>query len=148
MTPQMLGPRADLGLLLLRLVYGAAFVLHGLPKLAHPTSWASKMMPGTPPWLQALAAFAEVVGGVALALGVLTPLFAFLIGCNMVVAIFVVELPHGAVFVTNGSGPSYELPAVYLAIALLLALAGPGRLSLDAALFRGGAPARRGRTRR
>jgi len=149
MVPQRLGPRADIGLLLVRLVLGIAFVLHGLPKLHRPTSWATSMIPGTPPWLQALAVFAEVVGGAAIAVGALTPLFAFLIGCNMVVAIFLVELPHGAPFVTNGSGPAYELPAIYLATVFLLALAGPGAYSLDAALFKGGRATRSpGRTRR
>jgi len=148
MIPQRLGARADIGLLLVRLVFGIAFVLHGLPKLHRPTSWASAMVPGTPPWLQALAAFAEVVGGAAIAAGALTPLFAFLIGCNMVVAIFLVELPHRAPFVAIGPGASFELPAIYLATAFLLALAGPGAYSLDAALFKGGGTTRTARRSR
>jgi len=149
MTPQRLGARADVGLLLVRLVFGIAFVLHGLPKLHRPTSWASAMVPGTPPWLQAIAASAEFVGGAAIAVGALTPLFAFLIGCNMVVAIFLVQLPHGAPFVRTGPGASFELPAIYLATAFWLALVGPGAYSLDAALFKGGGAIRTsGRKRR
>jgi putative oxidoreductase len=128
---------ADLALLLLRLVLGAAFILHGYSKFSDPTSWASQMLLGVPPWLQAVAAFAELGGGAALILGVLTRLFALLIACNMVVAIFGVLIPHHARFVNDGPGAmSYEKPLAYLAVMLALVLVGPGRFSLDATLFR------------
>jgi putative oxidoreductase len=127
---------ADLALLLLRLVLGAAFVIHGYGKFHDPLGWASQMLPSVPPWLQAVAAFAELGGGVALILGAFTRLFALLIACNMIVAIFGVLIPHHAVFVSDGPGPSYEKPLAYLTVMLALLLVGPGRFSLDAALFR------------
>jgi putative oxidoreductase len=85
---------------------------------------------------QALAAISEFGGGIAWMLGLLTPLFSFGLLCTMVMAVrlhaFVLKDP----FVASGpGGGSYELAAVYLCVALLLLFAGPGRFSLDRALF-------------
>lgn len=145
--PLKLGPRADIALLLMRVMVGVAFVIHGLPKIQHPAAWLSPMMPGVPAWLQAVAAFAEFAGGIALVAGFLTPIFAFLIACNMIVAIFFVLVPHGAVFVSNAPhGQSYELPAAYLVMAVAFILIGPGAYSIDGA--RGESVGRSSRRRR
>jgi len=135
--PNFVGGRGAVGLLVLRLVMGAAFILHGWPKIQNAFHWMDPMpnVPIPPPYLQALAALAEFGGGIGLILGFLTPLAALGIACNMVVAIGMVHGPHGDPFVRPG-GPSFELPAVYLAAAILLLLVGPGMLSLDALLFR------------
>jgi len=129
-----LGQRADIALLALRLVVGIAFVLHGYPKIQHPLTWMSSLVPGTPAFLQAIAAFAEFGGGIALVVGFATPLFAFLIACNMLVAIFVVLIPHGAVFISEDSAkPTFELALVYLVCAVTLILIGAGAYSIDSA---------------
>ncbi len=140
LTPPRLGQRADLALLALRLVVGVAFVIHGFPKIQHPTTWGAKVVPDAPGWLLALAAFAEFGGGIALAAGLATPLFAGLIACNMLVAIFVVLVPHGAPFVSaSPKSPSFELPLLYLVASVALILLGPGGYSIDGA--RGGSGA-------
>ena len=128
------GPIGSTGLLLLRLVMGAAFMFHGWPKIQSPLSWMGPQatMPG---FLQLLAALSEFGGGMALIAGLLTRLASLGITGVMVVALVTVHLPHGDPFVSKTGGPSCELAAVYLACAVLFLLVGPGRLSLDALLF-------------
>lgn len=126
--------RGAVGLLIFRLVVGFAFILHGMSKIQNPMHWMDKM-PGAPPgFLQALAAISEFGGGIALILGLLTPLAALGIACTMAYALAKVHLPHGDAFVAPGK-PNFETPAFYLATMVMLILTGPGALSLDAQLF-------------
>lgn len=130
------GPAA-VGLLCLRLIWGLAMVLHGLPKMGNPFGWMDGRGPsGVPGILQALAAFSEFGGGVAIMLGLLTPIAAFGLLCTMAVATWT-HLSRGDSFVKSHGAPggSYEPALVYLGIALLLLLVGPGRLSLDHLIF-------------
>jgi putative oxidoreductase len=126
---------ADVALLLLRVVAGLAFMFHGWGKIQHPLSWMGpeSAFPGS---LQGLAALSEFGGGLAWVLGLLTPLAALGIACTMAVAFWFHAFVNGDPFVAMGPGQgSYELAAVYLAIAVLLMAAGPGRLSLDRMFF-------------
>src|SRR3954454_17400870 len=132
--PAFLGGPGAVGLLVLRLVAGTAMMLHGWPKIQKFTSWMGPDAP-VPGALQALAALAEFGGGLCWVLGLLTPLASFLILCNMAVAAGMVHIPAGHPFVASTGGPSYEPALGYLAIAVMLLLAGPGRLSLDWALI-------------
>ena len=129
-----IGGCGSVGLLVLRLVMGAAFLLHGWPKVQNATTWMSQMPNPPPPYLQAAAAVAEFGGGVALIIGFLTPLFAFLLACTMATAALMVHIPKGDPFVSQG-GPSWELAAVYFAASVMFLLVGPGQLSLDHCLF-------------
>ena len=83
----------------------------------------------------ALAVLAEFGGGIALVLGFLTPLAAFLIAGTMTVALAKVHLPHGDPFVGAPGKPSFEPAAGYLAQMIMFLLVGPGVLSVDALLF-------------
>jgi putative oxidoreductase len=123
----------SVGLLILRLVMGAAFILHGWPKIQNPTAWLGAGNP-TPALFQALAAVAEFGGGIALILGLLTRVAAVGLAVTMVVAITTFHLPQRDPFVNPG-GSSWELAGIYLACSILLFLTGPGRISLDAAFF-------------
>ncbi len=122
------------GLLVLRLVVGAAFLLHGWPKIQNPMGWMPKEAP-VPGLLQAAAAVSEFGGGIALMLGVLTPLGCLGLAATMAFAITMVHMKSGHPFVDAKGGPSYELAAAYLACVIMLLLTGPGRFSLDAVLF-------------
>lgn len=130
------GPGA-IGLLVLRVMIGTAFLFHGGGKIKDPLHWMDGM-PGNhpPPILQAVAAVTEFGGGLALILGLLTPLAALGIAATMAVALATVHIPHGDPFVAHG-GASAEPAAVYLAMMIMFLLVGPGTLSLDALLFRG-----------
>jgi len=124
-------------LLLLRVGMGTAFILHGWPKVQHPFVWMNEMG-GTavPGFLQAVAAFIEVGGGIALILGLLTPIAAFLLACQMLVALFMVHFPAGHPFVAaSPEQPSFETALIYLLIGTAIFVLGPGYVSLDNLLF-------------
>ena len=125
---EIVSGKGAIALLALRLVAGPAFILHGWPIIQNPFGW---MGAGAPSWLQAMAAFAEFAGGMAILAGLLTQLAALGISCVMLVAIFHVHIPKGDPFVGRG-GSSWELAAVYLAIMIALMLRGAGVISLDA----------------
>jgi putative oxidoreductase len=133
--PSFVGGTGAAGLLILRLAAGAAFVLHGWPKIQNATGWMGPDAP-VPGVLQAAAAVAEFGGGIAWVLGLLTPLFSFLLVGNMAVAILTVHVKNGDPFVGAPGQHSAEAAVFYLATALLFLLAGPGKLSLDYLLFR------------
>jgi putative oxidoreductase len=128
----------DLGLLLLRVVLGALLVGHGTQKLF---GWFGGFgLEGIGGWLHSLgfrpgrpmavvAGAVEAVGGVLLVAGLLTPIAAAAVVGQMVVA----AMTHRGKGVWATSG-GYELALVDGVAAAALALAGPGALSLDAAL--------------
>ena len=127
-----------MGLLVLRLVAGTAMMCHGWPKVQHATSWMGPDAP-VPGVLQALAALAEFGGGLCWVLGLLTPVASLLILSTMVVAVGMVHLPAGDPFVATAPGVrSSESALGYFAIAMALLLVGPGKMALDAWLFRRG----------
>jgi putative oxidoreductase len=127
---------ASIGLLAVRLVMGAAFILHGWPKIQNPLGWMPESSP-TPPMFQAMAAVAEFGGGIALILGLLTRVAAVGLLITMAVAIFTYHLPQRHTFVSLTKDPSWELAGIYCACSLLLLFSGAGRFSLDRLLFSG-----------
>ena len=85
---------ANLTLLVMRVVAGLAFVLHGWPKIQNPFGWmgSDAFAPGP---LQALAALSEFGGGLCWILGFLMPLSSLGIGCTMVVAVYMHAIVRG-----------------------------------------------------
>ncbi len=133
--PLPLSARVSAGLLLLRLVCGLAFMHHGFGKIQNPFGWMGPDA-GTPAVLQALAALSEFGGGLAWILGLLTPLASFGIACTMAVATHLHAVVLKDPFVPTGPGQgAYELALIFLCVAVLLILAGPGRFSLDRLIF-------------
>ncbi len=124
----------SVGLVILRVTVGMAFIFHGWGKIQTPTHWMPAEAPIPGP-LQAAAAVAEFGGGIGLILGLLTPLACLGIAGTMAFAIVMVHIRSGHLFVDPKGGPSWELAAAYLASVILILLIGPGRFSLDAFLF-------------
>ena len=124
----------DGALLLLRVIAGAAFMFHGWMKIQNPFGWMGPEGFAPAPF-QALAAMSEFGGGLGWILGLLTPIASLGILCTMMVAMFTHLILRGDPFVSATGGPAAELASVYFAIALLLIALGPGRYSLDRAIF-------------
>jgi len=127
--------------LLLRLVVGVLFVGHGTQKLfgwfdghgLDATADGFDQMGLKPGKANAIAAgVGEAGGGALLAVGLLTPLAAANITATMLMAIYRVHLKNGP-WITKGG---YEYNLVLILAALALVEAGPGALSLDAAMGR------------
>ncbi len=127
----------DLGILMLRLTIGLAMAGHGSQKLfgwfgGYGPDGTGQFMEGLgfrPGRRHALAAgTVEVVGGLLLAFGLLTPLGSALIASVMMVAAATVHGKNGF-FITSGG---YEFNLVLGVAALAVAFTGPGALSLDA----------------
>lgn len=120
----------------LRVVAGFLFAAHGWQKFNQFTiagtqgAFAEMGVPAAD-IVAPVVATLELVGGIALILGLLARPFAVLLTLNMLGAIFLVHAPAG-VFVAAGG---YELVLMLGAAALAVALVGPGRLSLDNAIF-------------
>jgi len=125
---------ASTALLLLRLVVGTAFIIHGWQKIQDPFGWMGPQSP-VPGLFQFLAAISEFGGGIAWIFGLLTPLAALGIGCTMTVAVTMHSMVLHDPFVSLTGGRSFELASAYLCVAILLLVLGPGRFSLDSKIF-------------
>ncbi len=124
--------QVDFVLLLVRLVTGCAFILHGWGKIQHPFSWMPDS--GVPAIFQGLGALAEFGGGIALILGLITPLASTGLLITMCVATFFHAVLRGDPFVGTG-GPSFEPALTYVLISLIFLVMGPGKFSLDRKIF-------------
>lgn len=89
---------------------------------------------GIPAPLALIAIVAEFFGPLGLALGLLTRVAAFGIGCVMLVAVFKVHTPNGFFMNWQGNqkGEGFEFHLLAIGLALALVIGGAGLWSLDA----------------
>jgi putative oxidoreductase len=126
----------DAGLAVLRLVTGGVFMAHGAQKLfifgvdGVSAGFAQMGVPLSG-IVGPLVATGELLGGLALVLGLLTRAAGAGLAFIMIGAIFTVHLAAGF-FLPNG----YEFVLTLFAAAAALALTGPGRYSVDRLIAR------------
>lgn len=129
----------DLGLLILRLTTGGLLAGHGAQKLFG--AFEGPGLEGTAGWLESMdvrpgrqwaiaAGAGEFGSGILMALGFLNPLGPIAVFGPMVMA--TVKVHWGKPIWVSAGGA--ELPVTNMAVASAVALAGPGRYSLDHAL--------------
>ncbi|MEH0827781.1 MULTISPECIES: DoxX family protein [unclassified Micromonospora] len=125
-------PLRDLAVLFARVAVGVIFIAHGWQKL---TEWGldgtaagfdqlGVPLPTASAWFAALV---ELVGGLALVLGLAVPVAGMLLALNMLGAFLLVHISNGVFVAANG----FELVLALGVTALLLAAVGAGRFSLD-----------------
>jgi putative oxidoreductase len=126
----------SVALTILRVVLGFIFVVHGWQKyndigIAGMQTGFGQMGVPAAEITGVLVVLLELVGGFLLILGFLSRLIAVLLAVEMLGAWALVPASKG--FFVNEGG--YELVLILAAAALTIGLAGPGRFSVDYALF-------------
>ena len=119
------------GMLPIRIVVGLVFLMHGAQKLfvfglSGTTDIMDKLGLPLPAACAAIVITVELLGGLAIVLGVFARLAGALLAFEMVVAIWVARW-HGGFFAPYG----YEFELTLLAASLTFALGGAGPISLD-----------------
>ena len=129
----------DVALLAARVALAWIFVYHGAATLfgafggtgIHPQAvyfaHVAHLRPGT--FFAVLGGIIECFGGAAVGLGVLGRLAAAALFGDMVIAMITVTFGHG--ITGNSAGSGYELNVALAALALVVAIMGTGRFSLD-----------------
>ena len=122
-----------LTLLLLRLGLALVFMYHGYPKLfgENERIIESFQAIGLPTYVVYLTGAIEFFGGIALALGILTPIAGLILLLDMAAAMWKYNFNEGVYAVRE-----YELPLTLGLACLVVAVSGGGPLSLDRLLFR------------
>ncbi|MEK3856555.1 DoxX family protein [Cytobacillus sp. FSL H8-0458] len=126
----------EIGALILRITLGTIFFIHGLVKfqggIENIVGWFESI--GLPGFMAYGVALFEMLGGIALIIGLATRLVSVLIALLMIGATIKVKLSVG--LLGNGQMAGYELDFAFLAIAVYLAINGSKVLSVSRLIFR------------
>lgn len=134
----------SVGLLLPRLFVGLGLAAHGYTKffgehgIAGFAGFLKSMGVPSPETMAYVSAGTELVGGILVAIGLLTRVAAAPLAFNMFVA--VITAHRTSYFITNNP-PGMEYALNLGVVFLALVFTGPGKYSLDYGLFSRGRPA-------
>jgi len=128
-VPERLAPAM---LSLLRIVTGLTFLEHGSQKLLGFPPLAPPMTSPAPFTLLWIGGILELLGGIAILLGLFTRPVAFLLSGEMAVAYWMFHAPKSPFPAVNMG----DAAILYCFIFLYLSAAGAGPWSLDSALWR------------
>ncbi|MFC0273401.1 DoxX family protein [Metabacillus herbersteinensis] len=127
--------KTELGALILRVTLGVLFFIHGLVKfqggIHNIVGWFDSI--GLPEFMAYGVALIEMVGGIALIIGLATRLISALFALLMIGATLKVKLSVG--LLGNGQMAGYELDLAFLAMAVYLVINGSKVLSVSQLIF-------------
>jgi len=129
----------DIATLFPRIILALVFIFHGGQKMfgwfggagLEATAQFMNINLDIPVFLAFAAALAEFFGAIFLLLGLFTRISAFALGVTMLVAILTV---HPDAFLLSEGGMEYTLTLLFMSV--LAFILGPGKISLDAILFK------------
>ncbi|GLB59589.1 DoxX family protein [Cytobacillus sp. NCCP-133] len=126
----------EAGTFLLRVVLGLTFFVHGIVKflggIENIAGWFTSI--GLPGFLAVVVAGVELVGGIALVLGLFSRVVSAVFILLMAGAIIKVKLAGG--FLGNGTA-GYELDLALLAMSASIAMTGSKLFALDQMFLKG-----------
>ena len=115
----------DYGLLPIRIMAGLTLIAHGLPKFFDVSGgYGFFESVNLPPELFVPIALLEVVGGLAILLGILTRIASALLIIEMLGVILMVKLSKGFI-------GGYEFELLLISIFISLVILGPGKISIE-----------------
>ena len=125
----LFGFHPTIAALLLRLVIGFTFIIHGYPKFSAEQrkqggEWMKSL--GLPAGFILFGAVVEFFGGIALLLGILTPIVAVLFALWMLSTTWLAKAKMKKKFAGG-----YEIDIALLVVSLALAALGAGAFSID-----------------
>ena len=113
----------DTGIFIIRLVTGFIFIIEGWQKFGNLQNTSNFMMHlGLPSHMALFIATLELVGGLALILGIFTRIFGIIFGIEMLVIVFLTGWSRGI--------GSHNIELILAAVSFGVAMTGSGKYSL------------------
>lgn len=114
-------------MLIIRLSVAATFIFHGWMKIQNMEGTVAFFASlGFGALLTYIVTYVEFLGGILMALGVMTRLVGGLFAVTMLVAIYTVHLKNGF----NSMAGGYEFQLLLIACSIAIAMIGPGAISV------------------